>query len=182
MSQTPSGATEQGDGIVVGDGPVRVDSFIDFLCPYCGKFEEDAGSVLDGLVADGSITLVWHPMAFLDRLSTNRYSTRSAAASGCAADEGKFSEYLKVLFANQPPEGGAGHSDETLIELGEEQAGLQGTGFADCLTEGRFADWPALVTDYAGEDGVGGTPTVFVDGEQVEPTAAAVGEAVEACS
>jgi protein-disulfide isomerase len=35
----PAGATQEGDGIMIGDGPVRIDAFIDFLCPFCRRFE-----------------------------------------------------------------------------------------------------------------------------------------------
>ena len=38
-SRLPAGATPEGDGILVGNGPVRIDAYIDFLCPYCRQFE-----------------------------------------------------------------------------------------------------------------------------------------------
>jgi protein-disulfide isomerase len=47
---------------------------------------------------------VYHPVAILDAMSTDRYSTRAAAASGCAADGGRFLEYHYRLFAAEPPE------------------------------------------------------------------------------
>ena len=94
----PAGATQEGDGIVIGGGPVRIDAFIDFLCPFCRRFELSAGPALAGLLASGQVSLVYHPMNFLDQASTTRYSTRAAAASGCAADEGRFLEYAHALF------------------------------------------------------------------------------------
>ena len=65
----PAGATPEGDGIVVGHGPVRVDAFIDFLCPYCREFELASAPTLAGLVAGGRIThpavaLVKEPLGF----------------------------------------------------------------------------------------------------------------------
>jgi protein-disulfide isomerase len=63
-SRVPAGATSEGDGVVVGRGPVRVDAFIDFLCPYCRRFELSAGQMLGDLVADGRISLVHHPMGW----------------------------------------------------------------------------------------------------------------------
>ena len=94
----PAGATQEGDGIMIGDGPVRIDAFIDFLCPFCRRFELSSGPALAGLLASGQVSLVYHPMNFLDQASTTRYSTRAAAASGCAADEGRFLEYAHALF------------------------------------------------------------------------------------
>ena len=41
--RVPAGATPEGDGVVVGPGPVRIDAFIDFLCPFCKRFELSSG-------------------------------------------------------------------------------------------------------------------------------------------
>lgn len=161
----PPGATEDGSGIVAGSGPVTVDVYEDFLCPACRLFEEQTGQTLDQLVAEGKARVVYHPIAILDRFSTTRYSTRSAAASGCAAEGGKFREYAKALFANQPPEGGAGLSDDELINLGR-TVGL-GDDFASCVRDGKYESWTKHVTDAAGEQGVNATPTIRVAGEDV---------------
>jgi len=79
-ARVPAGSTPEGDGIAVGDGPVPVDAYIDFLCPYCREFDLASAPTLAGLVAGGRITLAYHPMNFLDGASTTRYSTRAAAA------------------------------------------------------------------------------------------------------
>jgi len=76
------GATPEGDGVVVGDGPVQVDAYIDFLCPFCRRFEVSSGPTLTALVTGHQIRIAYHPMNFLDQASTTRYSTRAAAASG----------------------------------------------------------------------------------------------------
>ena len=49
----PAGATAEGDGIMLGHGLVRVDAFIDFLCPFCRRFELSSGPTLARLVATG---------------------------------------------------------------------------------------------------------------------------------
>src|ERR1700684_2380994 len=114
----PAGATPEGDGILIGAGRVQVDVYIDFLCPFCERFEQPAEAVRAGLVSDGEVRLAYHPMNFLDEASTTSYSTRAAAASGCAADQGRFTEYMHALFVSQPPEGGPGLSDAELAGLG----------------------------------------------------------------
>lgn len=172
----PAGATQEGDGIMIGDGPVRIDAFIDFLCPFCKRFELSSGPTLAGLVADGLVSLVYHPMNFLDEASTTHYSTRAAASSGCAADQGRFMEYAHALFVSQPPEGGAGLSDAELAAIGR-GVGLE-TAFTTCLSEGPYLDWPPYVTARAAEAGVSGTPTVLVDGVMVPPEAEAITAAV----
>lgn len=173
----PAGAPADGDGIALGGGPVTVDAYIDFLCPFCRMFEEQHGAAVDALAARGTITLVYHPLGYLDRLSTTRYSTRAAAASGCAADGGRFREYLYTLFANQPPEGSAGLSDEELIQLALRN-GLD-EGFARCVRAGAHIEWSEYVTARATARGVSGTPTVLVEGMAVPASAAAIAAAVQ---
>jgi protein-disulfide isomerase len=177
--QVPAGANPTGDGISVGAGPVTVDAFIDFLCPFCRQFEEASGAALARMVSDGLITLVYHPLGFLDRLSTTAYSSRASAASGCASDHGRFAEYKDALFAAQPPEGGPGLSDAELIALGR-AAGIADPGFADCVAAGRYLEWAAYVTARAVALGVSGTPSTYVEGVAVPANARAIAEAVAA--
>jgi protein-disulfide isomerase len=175
--RVPAGATAEGDGIVIGQGPVRIDAFIDFLCPYCRRFEQSAGPALAGLVAEGRVSLVYHPMNFLDEASTTNYSTRAAAASGCAADQGHFVEYADALFVNQPPEGGPGLTDTELAAIGQ-AAGLPGAAFTACLSDAPYLDWPPYVTARAVAFGVEATPTVLVGGEQVRAEGRSIAAAV----
>jgi len=180
-SHVPAGATAQGDGIVIGGGPVQVDAYIDFLCPFCRQFELANAAALDAMAADGSISLIYHPMSFLDEASSTRYSTRAAASSGCASDAGRFPEYAMALFTHQPPEGGPGLTDAELIELGV-QAGLPRAEFRDCVVSGHYLDWPGYVTELATARGVPATPTVLVDGARVDPEARIIAAAVAAAT
>jgi len=178
----PPGATDSDSGIAVGSGPVKVDIYVDFQCPGCKQFETRAGQALDKLVSDGKITIVYHPVAFLDRMSSGtRYSTRSSAASGCAAESGKFSEYARVLFERQPPEGGQGLSDDELVSIGG-SVGASGSGFASCVRDEKYRAWTSHVTEVASERAVTGTPTVLVAGKQVEPSVEAITAAVTGAS
>jgi protein-disulfide isomerase len=174
----PAGATAEGDGIIVSEGPVRVDLFVDFLCPFCRAFEERAADILARLAADGAVDLVYHPVAFLERLSTAHYPSRASAASGAAADGGRFVEFKDALFASQPEEGGPGLSDEELVGIGA-GVGLDEEHFGGLVHDQAYLPWTAYLTAQAIEDGVGGTPTVFVDGEQLEPEPSAIEAAVD---
>jgi protein-disulfide isomerase len=176
-THVPAGATPEGDGIVVGDGPVRIDAFIDFMCPYCRQFELSAAPALSGLVAEHLVSLVYHPMNFLDEASTTSYSTRASAASGCAADQERFLQYLHALFVSQPPEGGPGLSDAELAQIGR-GVGLAEAAFAACLGDAPYLDWPPYVTARATAVGVTGTPTVLVAGAAVAPDPRAISAAV----
>ncbi len=176
-SRLPADVTEEGDGILVGHGPVRVDAFIDFLCPFCRRFELSSGPTLARLVGDGQVSLVYHPMNFLDQASTTGYSTRAAAASGCASDGGRFVEFAHALFENQPPEGGPGLSDAELAGIGR-SAGLADGAFTACVSDAPYLDWSPYVTARAIALGVEATPTVVVAGTVVRPEAASIAAAV----
>ena len=177
-SHLPAGVTPEGDGIVSGDGPVRVDAFIDFLCPFCRRFELSAGPALADLIGAGLISLAQHPMNFLDGASTTNYSTRAAAASGCAADQGRFLDYARALFLDQPEEGGPGLSDAELARLGHD-LGLPDATFGSCLADARYQEWPTYVTARAIAAGVQSTPTVLVAGTLVQPDPQAIRAAVK---
>jgi protein-disulfide isomerase len=177
---TPSAAVDDGTAFAVGTGPVKIDIYEDFICPACGQFEASAGATIDQLVAANKVTVQYHPIAILDRASSTEYSTRSAAASAAAGQGGKFAEYHRVLFANQPAEGSAGLDDAKLIELGK-SVGLTDAAFADAVNKGTYEAWATKATDTAASRGVNSTPTVLVAGTPLENrTAQGLTAAVEA--
>jgi protein-disulfide isomerase len=178
-SQRPSGPAQRPVGRAVGTGPVTVDVYLDFQCPVCKKFEEESGSTLDRLVADGRIKLVYHPLAFLDRASTTRYSTRSAGSAPCAADAGKLPAYVAELYTRQKSEGGPGLSDDEMIAAAT-SVGITDPAFATCVRDGKYGDWVTHETEAAVDRGVTGTPTVFVNGREVTATSQAIQSAVSA--
>ncbi|GAA3744386.1 DsbA family protein [Micromonospora maritima] len=163
----PPGANDAGTGIVEGGGPVTIDLYEDYLCPVCKQFQQVNGETINQLVNEGKAKVVFHPVAFLNRFSTTEYSTRSSAASGCAAQGGKFREFTDQLFAKQPPEGSAGLSDDELIDIGA-GVGLDRNDFASCVNDGTYTSWTEHVTEEASKSGVTGTPTIKVNGSEVQ--------------
>lgn len=159
----PANLTADGHGVPVGDGAVTVEVYLDFICPACRQFHEVTHGTLDRYLADGTITLVYRPIAILDRYSTTAYSTRAASASGCAADVGMMNEFVAAMMAAQPPEGSAGLSNDEIVEVAA-GAGVTGEGFARCVRDEPYRDWVGANTDAAFARGVRGTPTVYVDG------------------
>jgi protein-disulfide isomerase len=172
----PAGATAAGVAVGNPDAPATIDLYLDFQCPACAQYEQQAGATIDELVASGQARVVYHPVAYLNRFSSTQYSSRSSAAAGCAADAGVLPRFAQLLYANQPPEGGDGLPEEQLVALGM-QAGA-GSDFATCVQDGRYADWTRSVTDAASQAGVTGTPTVLVNRQEVDHTAEALRTAV----
>ncbi|GAB3992497.1 hypothetical protein GCM10029992_01600 [Glycomyces albus] len=103
----PEAATTDTYGVQIGDGPVQIDLYIDYMCPICKEFESTYAEDIQGWIDDGSVTVNYHPITILDRLSEGtEYSTRAASAAVCAADAGEqeFLDYSLALFENQPAE------------------------------------------------------------------------------
>ena len=174
--ELPAGATAAGVTVGNPSAPGTIDLYLDFQCPACAQYEQLAGATIEELVASGQAKVVYHPVAYLNRFSSTQYSSRSSAAAGCAADAGVLPRFAQLLYANQPPEGGDGLPEDQLVALGT-QAGA-GPDFATCVQDGRYADWSRSVTDAASQAGVTGTPTVLVNGREVEHTAEALRAAV----
>ncbi|MGC4892056.1 DsbA family protein [Micromonospora sp. DT227] len=162
----PPGANDAGTGIVYGSGPVTIDLYEDYLCPVCKQFQQVNGETINQLVSAGKAKVVFHPVAFLNRFSTTEYSTRSSAASGCAAKGGKFREFTDQLFAKQPAEGSAGLSNDELIDIGA-GVGLNRDDFGSCVNDGTYTAWTGHLTDEASRSGVTGTPTIKVNGTEL---------------
>lgn len=151
--------------IVFGDGEDTVDTYVDFMCPICGDFEDAYGEQLQTAAANGDITLNIHPVAILNHLSQNtEFSTRAGSAMYCVAAESPDStlDFFNTLFANQPEENSAGLTDDELAAMAE-QAGAGAA--ADCIADGTYTDFVDSQTDV---HEISGTPTVEIDGERIE--------------
>ncbi|MEU5156404.1 thioredoxin domain-containing protein [Glycomyces sp. NPDC021274] len=161
-------------GVQIGDGPVQVDLYIDYMCPACNQFESAYAEQIQSWVDDGSVTVNYHPLAILDRLSAGtEYSSRSAAAAVCAADVGEqqFLDYTLALYANQPAENTSGLTDAELIAIGRDDVGLD-ADWQSCVEDEQYRGWVQEGNASAtGDQGVTGTPTAKVNGEVVENSA-----------
>lgn len=175
-SATANYAVATSGGVVTlgnTSAPVTVDLYEDYLCPGCKVFSERDHDELTAALNEGKINVRFHPLGFLNDLTTPAgYSTRAANAALCAAEAGIFPAYHDKLFAEQPAEGGPGLTNEQLIAFGTELGAP--AGFDRCVTTGPHADAIGAETKKAlgdrnlrNPDGTFGTPTAAVDGKKV---------------
>jgi protein-disulfide isomerase len=144
---------------------VRLDLFADYMCPFCGQFENQFGSEIQGLVDAGKISYVTHPLSFLDEASNGtEYSTRAAKAAYSVAllDPEHFGAFNAALFAQQPAEGTDGLSDEEIASIATE-AGVSGSA-VEQLTTATDGEQVKQWTRQAFETGLSGTPTLLLTG------------------
>ncbi|GAA1004520.1 hypothetical protein Aple_071690 [Acrocarpospora pleiomorpha] len=160
-----------GGALALGNAaaPVKLEVYLDYMCPYCGRFEQANSGELDKLVADGTVRLELYPLAFLDRASSGaKYSTRAANAVAAVADRApdKVLALNAALFANQPEEGSRGLSDDEIATLAR-NAGVP-ANVVDDFTARGFEPWIATSTQAVFDKGISGTPTVKINGKVFE--------------
>ncbi|PCE14564.1 hypothetical protein AUC47_02995 [Microbacterium sp. SZ1] len=151
--------------ISFGSGEDEIDTYVDFMCPICGQFEDAYGEQLQTAAANDEITLNIHPVSILNRLSTTgEFSTLAGGSMYCVAEEAPDAtlDYFNLLFTNQPAENSAGLSAEEMGALAEQA----GAGAAvDCIADGKYNKFVDAQTK---SHQITGTPTVEVNGERIE--------------
>lgn len=163
---TPANTTSSG-AIAVGNAaaPVKVEVYLDYMCPFCGRFDRANAEELNRLLIDGTMRLELHLMSFLDKASSGtRYSTRAANAMATVADKApdKVLAFNRALFARQPHEGSEGLADNQIADLAR-SAGVP-QDVIDAFAARTFEPWIGKVTEAAFASGVNSTPTVKVNG------------------
>ncbi|WP_125616428.1 DsbA family protein [Specibacter cremeus] len=145
--------------------PVQIVAYIDFMCPHCQAFEAQFSTQLKQWEDAGKVTVEYRPLGLLDQFSTTNYSSRAAAAAACVAATSpeKWSDFMNVLFQNQPAENGPGLDNAKLAGYATQVGAKDVTGCVDAKTYRPFVKY---ATALAVAHGVVGTPTVFVDGKQ----------------
>ena len=173
----PPNTTSAGNGIIVNpglaEGKPLVELFFDYQCPGCGSLERSAGEEIVGGAQQGGYQLVYRPMTFLDTNLRNDSSLRAANAAACYAEVGDYAKYHQLIFVNQPAEEGTGYSDELLRDQLPAQLGTTGdklAQFQTCYTTGKYGSFAERTNTAAARDGVTQTPTVRVNGKDLDMT------------
>ena len=166
-------ASLDGYGIFVGeqDAPTTVTVYEDLQCPACASLEAQVGEKLAAAVDSGDVRLEYRLISFLDRASTNEYSSRALNAALVVLDTAgveAFRAFHDDLYANQPEEGGAGFDDDELIQRAVD-AGATEADIRQPIEDKIYDQWIQNATDQMSRDGYNSTPTILIDGEQSEP-------------
>jgi protein-disulfide isomerase len=156
-----TGPGTSGKGVTVGnaDAKVHIDIYLDFRCPHCAEFEESTGATVDKLVQDGTATLTYWPLAFVNPDA----SPRLANAFAAAAANGKALSYADEMYADFSKSWTTGQ----LLDLGN-QLGIGDATFQQAVRDNAYGGWLDTVSKAADDRGVTGTPTVYVNDKQLD--------------
>jgi protein-disulfide isomerase len=155
----------EGDPLALGrlDAPVVMVVYSDYRCPFCAKFSRDIEPALvDRYVGDGTLRIEWRDLPIF-----GEQSTLAARAGRAAAEQGRFWEFNRVLYAAAPDRG---HHEFDLSRLKRfaEQAGVTDLGrFAEEVRSERHDEAIQADLTEALSLGASSTPTFVVNGTPV---------------
>jgi protein-disulfide isomerase len=157
-------SAEDGYGIVFNkelqDVPF-IEIYEDFQCPACQRFEAIVGEYLEELITTKKAKVAYHPLSFL-----GPESKLAANAAGCAANEGKFIQFHKLLYANQPAENSGAWSAAYFSNLG--LALGTSSEFDKCVAKNQYQDWVVNVANEGAKRNINSTPTAFINGKEID--------------
>lgn len=161
-SRTPHPSTD-------ANASVTVTEYGDLQCPSCRAAQE---LIVKPLLAKYGKQISFEFSQF-PLQAIHPYAMISAESSECAADQGKFWEYIDLVFTNQ-----TSLSPSALNEWAT-QLKLDMDLFGRCVKS--HIKRPTIQAEYnAGKElGVAGTPTFFVNGKKVESTLDAISAAID---
>lgn len=150
------------DPLAVGpvDAPVVMVMFSDFLCPFCARFaNQTERRLVEEYVERGLLRIEWRDLILL-----GEPSYAAARAGRAAAEQGRFWEFMRALYAGAPATGRQSLPPARLLELAREAGVSDLERFEREMSSSLFD--AALERDGRQADslGVTGTPTFVING------------------
>lgn len=145
---------------------VTIVEFSDFECSHCAAFHESVETVLRRLGQRVRLVFRHFPLdsACNPKMTTALHpgACLAAAASECAADQGKFWQYHDLLFAHQQQLG-----RQFLIDYAA-QLGLDVPRFTACLQDEPARARVSLDAQQGAALEIDSTPTCFINGRRIK--------------
>src|SRR3989339_1010072 len=133
---------------VRGNGKITIVTFSDTECPWCKKFHETMQQVIK--TYEGKVRWAYKH-AFI-----HEKSPREAMAAECAGEQGKFWEYMDLIYANTPSNDKLPESDLTKFA---DQIQLNRSQFDSCFASDKYKD--KVYAEHAEEKTFGGSGTPY---------------------
>lgn len=143
------------NGILIGDSnaPVVMEEYMSFLCGHCVNFATQTFPKLnDKYIKTGKMQV--HVFVFPP--------AELQQASLCAADQGKYEQFSQYFFANIEK---LQTADD--VKVMARESGVNTQEFDSCYDANKFQTTAQAWMDKAQARKVTGTPTFFVNGEEI---------------
>ncbi len=147
-----------------GTGKIVVEYFRDYQCPACRVFTLSSLPLLERLVHEWKITLVYRQYP-LTGIHQNSY--RDALASLCAAEQGKYPKYSQKIYSLEYRRRGKDISDTQRVGL-LSGIDMDKKQFRTCLRSDRYASRIDADREQWALYGVDSIPAIVVDWKLLE--------------
>ncbi|HEY7544474.1 MAG TPA: thioredoxin domain-containing protein [Blastocatellia bacterium] len=149
--------------IAIDDQPVKgnasalvtIVEFTDFECPSCGALQPVIEEVMKEYGDRVKLVVRDFP------LGQHQHASKAAEAAEAAREQGRYWEYIAVLFQNQKA-----LAVENLKEYAS-TLGLDRAKFDEALDSGKFKEKVQRDIQDGTRIGINSTPTIFINGRQV---------------
>jgi protein-disulfide isomerase len=166
---------ENGTTVVIGKDTAKktLVMYEDPRCPVCAAFEQTVGPTVKKDLDAGKFKIQFVGATFLDGNLTGEGSKNALSALGAALNVSPeaFLEYKAALYsAKWHPDETTDKfkSDDYLIEVADTVGALKNnTKFQDAVKNGTFDKWALEMSETFDKSGVGGTPTLMMDGKKL---------------
>ncbi len=173
--------------VILGDpkAPVTIIEYGDYQCTYCGEFyKEVQPQLVDSFVTTGKAKLVFRNYTVIDLMSGGKESQLSAEAAECAKDQQKYWPFHDALYKAEVADGKEANGNlkrDLFIKIAGDLE-MDVGAFTGCFDSHKYADTVKSQTAQAQKDGISGTPTIFINGEQFQknPFSSALFETISA--
>lgn len=155
---------KENDPLAVGDvdAPVVMVNYSEFQCPYCGKFARDTEpKLIKKYVDKGVLRIEWRDFPYL-----GKESGTAAMAGRAAADQDKFWEFNKAMFADQQTPNSGKLTTEFFVKIAT-KIGLDTEEFRADLDSKKNHQAIQKDFDEGQSIGVSGTPAFIINGTPV---------------
>ncbi|MEW2359718.1 thioredoxin domain-containing protein [Spirillospora sp. NPDC029432] len=159
-----------------------VEVYEDFACPPCGNFDRMIDPMLKELAVAGKAKVVFRPMVVFAKGTEPMYSNslRAASAMRCLGDGARWLAYQDALYAHQPAsEHTEGYAIDDLISYAA-PLGVTDEAFKTCVREQHRAPAVLAASRAYVAAGVSGTPSVRIDGQEVDRSRTGTAEQLRA--
>jgi protein-disulfide isomerase len=135
------------------DASVVMAMYTDYECPFCRRFDiQTFPEIRKQFIVPGKLKFV-----VIDApLDSHANARKAAEATKCAADQNHYWDFReKLSIANEP-------LDTARLKSYANEIGLDGAGFDQCMSSGKYSKMVADSVVEASRQGVSGTPTFVI--------------------
>jgi protein-disulfide isomerase len=144
------------------DANITVIEFADYRCPFCHKFHQETfDKLVTNFINTGKAKYLFKDFVVNDR-GEYKGSMQAAVASHCAAEQGKYWEYLKEIYKNFKPEPQHWVTLDALVQFANNVQIQDIEKFKKCVELNKYQSQIEESGSLAKQLGITGTPSFVV--------------------